>query len=117
VKIGDFARNTRADVAAPLRAGARGRARGAHLPDRRLERPRGRLLLVDGRRLSRHLLHQLARPCARHQALRDGRRFAQQLAARGLHHGRGLAQQPPRLSGQRPAGFSLVGDRPRPSTS
>ena len=29
-----------------------------------------------------------------------------------LHHGRGLAQQPPRLSRQRPARFQMVGDRP-----
>ena len=85
--------------------------------DRRLVGPGGRLLLEHGAGLSRHLLHQLARPRARPQALRDRRRLAQQLAARDLHHGRGLAQQPPRLPEQRAPGLPLVGVSTRPTTS
>ena len=61
--------------------------------------------------LSRHLLHQLAGARARPQALRDRRRFAQQLAAGILHHGRRLAQQSPRLPEQRAAGLPMVGGR------
>ncbi len=79
--------------------------------------PGGRVLLEHGAGLSRDLLHQLAGPCARPQALRDRRRLPQQLAAGDLHHGRGLAQQPPRLSEQRAPGLPLVGDTTRPSTS
>ena len=56
-------------------------AGGRLLPDRRLERAGGRLLLEHGGGVPRHLLHQFARPCARAQALRDRRRFPQQLAA------------------------------------
>ena len=88
---------------------------GAVLPHRRLAGAGGRLLLQHRRRLSRHLLHQFAGACARPQALRDRRQFAQQLAARALHHGRRLAQQSPRLPEQRAAGLPLVGVSTRPS--
>jgi len=44
----------------------------ALLSCRRLVGPRGRLLLEHGARLSRDLLHQLARPCERQHPLRDG---------------------------------------------
>jgi len=59
----------------------------------------------NGAGVPRHLLHQFTGACARAQALRDRRRFPQQLAARALHHGRGLAQQSSCLSGQRPSGL------------
>ena len=84
-------------------------SRVALLPDRRLVRPGGRLPLEHRAGLPRHLLHQLAGPRARQAALRDRRRLPQQLAAGALHHGRGLAQQSPRLPEQRAPGFPLVG--------
>ncbi len=102
---------SRTALAAPAREGAGAGAGGAVLADRRLAGAGGRLHLEHGRGLSRHLLHQFARPRARPQALRHRRRLAQQLAARLLHHGRGLAQQPPRLPGKRAPGLPLVGIR------
>ena len=111
VKIGRFRQVSRTDVAAPERTGAGGRA-----GDRLFRRGRpagsgGRLLLEHRRGLSRDVQHQFGRPCRRAAALRHRRRFAQQLASRHLHHGRRLAQQPPRLPEQRPPGISLVGVR------
>ena len=48
------------------------RSRPDYLPDRRLAGSRRRLLLEHGGGLSRHLLHQLARPRAWLEALCDG---------------------------------------------
>ena len=96
---------SRTDVAAQIRApSGRAPCRPVLSPGG-LVRPRRRLPVEHGARLSRHLLHQLARPCERQQALRDGRRFAQQLAPGDRHHGRRLAQQSPRLSGSVRQGF------------
>jgi hypothetical protein len=60
-------------VAAQIRAATGGPPRASVFPDRRLAGPVRRLLLEHGARLSRHVLHQLAGPCERPQALRDGR--------------------------------------------
>ena len=75
------------------------------LRDRRLVRSRRRILLEHGVGLSRDFLHQLARPRPRLPTLRNRRQFAEQLAPGCLHHGRGLAQQSPRLPEQRSSGI------------
>ena len=64
-------------------------ARPADVADRRLAGPRGRLLLEHRAGLAWHLRHQLGGSRRRAPALRDRRRFAQQLVPRDPHHGRG----------------------------
>ena len=112
VKVADFSSLSGTEVAAQIRAAARGDPRACSA-----FWIAGWSGLVVGfvwstvLRLSRDFLHQFAGACARPQALRDRRRFPQQLAARVLHHGRRLAQQPSRLSEQRSPGLPLVGNR------
>ena len=103
---------------APAPPGARaGRHRGRRvLPRRGLVGGGGRLPLEHGAGLARHLLHQLAGAPSRAPALPDRRPVAQQLAAGDLHHGRGLAQQPPRPPEQRAPGGSGGGSTTPPST-
>ena len=69
-------------------------------------------LLEHGAALSRDFLHQFARARAWPQALRDRRRFTQQLVVGNIHHGRRMAQQSPRVPEQRAARLQTVGDRP-----
>ena len=57
------------------------------LHHRRMVRARGRLLLEHRAAVSRNVLHQLACACSRTQALCDGRRLPQQLAARSGYDG------------------------------
>ncbi|CAA9353236.1 MAG: Fatty acid desaturase; Delta-9 fatty acid desaturase, partial [uncultured Gemmatimonadaceae bacterium] len=102
----------RAHVARPVREGARHRAGRGLLRLRRLARADRGLHVEHGARVPRHLHDQLARPRARHAALRHGRRLAQQLVARDRHAGRGVAQQPPRLHGEHAPGLPLVRVRP-----
>ena len=90
-------------------------ARRRLLSGRRLARPGGRILLEHGAALSRHLLHQFARACARQQALRDRRQFPQQLAAGVVDDGRRLAQQSSRLSRAASARASAGGRSTPPS--
>ena len=61
--------------------------------------------------LARIVFDQLAVAPVRQAALRDVRRFTQQLGARDPHDRRGLAQQPPPLPELRQPGLPLVGDR------
>ena len=61
--------------------------------------------------LARVVLDQLAVAHVRPQALRDQRRFAQQLGPRAHHHRRGLAQQSPPLPELGQSGLPVVGDR------
>ena len=90
--------------------------RHRQLPDRRVARRGGRLLLVHRAAVARHLHRELPRPRHGPAPLRHHRHQPELRLIALWTVRRGLAQQPPLLPGVGPQRLLLVGVRPRPTT-
>ena len=110
-EIKDFAQVPRVALARQAQLGRPLGARRLLLSDRRVERTRRRLLLLDGAAVALDVPRQLARPRVRPAPLRHRRHEPQLAPDRDRHGRRGLAQQPPPLPELGAAGLPVVAAR------